>query len=187
MKLLIDNALAIEPVKKKHLPELMELVNVNRLFLREWLTWLDYIKTPEEFALFVEGAEKRTEEGLEFSGVIVQNDRIVGRMGLYHIDKMNRIASIGYWVGEDTQGKGVITKACDAILKHGFETLNLNRIEIKCGTGNSRSLAIPKRLGFQREGIIRQGEYLNGRFIDLYLYSMLKDEWLEIQSKTKDD
>jgi ribosomal-protein-serine acetyltransferase len=186
MKLLIDSTLAVEPIGQKHHGQLMELVNTNRLYLREWLNWLDYMKTSEEFQRFVEGAEQRTNEGLEYSGVIVQNDRVIGRMGLYHIDKMNRIAAIGYWVSEETQGKGIITKACEAIIQYGFETLSLNRIEIKCGTGNSKSIAVPKRLGFQREGIIRQGELLNGRFIDLYLYSMLKDEWLEIRAKADD-
>jgi ribosomal-protein-serine acetyltransferase len=185
MKLLIDSTLAIEPLEEKHLSQLVELVNDNRLYLREWLTWLDFMKTPEDFKRFVQGAEKNNASGREFSAVILQNGRLVGRIGLYQLDRMNKIGTIGYWVGEDAQGKGIITKACEEILKHGFETLDLNRIEIRCGTGNSRSLAVPKRLGFQREGIVRQGEFLNGRFIDLYLYSMLKEEWTEICAKAE--
>lgn len=187
MKLTIDSTLAIEPLEEKHLDQLMELVNANRLYLREWLTWLDFMKTPEQFGRFVEITGENNEAGKEFSAVIVQNGNVVGRIGLYQVDKMNKIAAIGYWVGEEMQGKGIVTKACETLLKYAFETLDLNRIEIRCGTGNSRSLAVPKRLGFQREGIVRQGEFLNGRFVDLYLYSMLKDEWREICSKSTAD
>lgn len=180
MRTVIDSTLALETLKESHWPLLMEVVNANRTYLREWLTWLDLMKTPEEFRAYVTGAEKRNAEGIEYSCVILYKEEIVGRIGLYFMDKMNRIASIGYWVSEEHQGEGIISKACEAVLQYGFEELNLNRIEIKCGTGNSKSIAVPKRLGFQREGIIRQGELLNGRFVDLYLYSMLRDEWKEL-------
>ena len=53
----------------------------------------------------------------------------------------------------------------------------LNRIEIKCAVGNNKSRAIPQKLQFKQEGILRQAELLNGKFIDLYLYAMLKEEW----------
>lgn len=177
MKLPIDSTLTIEPIAGKHLDELIELVNANRPYLHEWLSWLDCVKVPHEFQQFIVASEKRTTAGLEYSAVILENDRLVGRIGLYQLDRINRIASIGYWISEAAQGKGIISKACKAITTYGFEELGLNRIEIKCATGNYRSQAIPKRLGFQREGIIRQGELLNGRFIDLYLYSMLHADW----------
>jgi ribosomal-protein-serine acetyltransferase len=180
MKTLIDSVLAIETVKESHWSQLMDVVNANRTYLREWLTWLDFMKTPEEFRNFAAASEKRNAEGSEYSCVILYKEQVVGRIGLYFLDKMNRIASIGYWVSEEHQGEGIISKACETVMKYGFEELNLNRIEVKCGTGNSKSLAIPKRLGFQREGIIRQGELLNGRFVDLYLYSMLQEDWKEL-------
>jgi len=71
----------------------------------------------------------------------------------------------------------ILTKCCTALINHGFNELGLNRIEIKCATGNKKSRTIAEKLNFKREGILRQAEWLNGRFIDLYLYSMLKEEW----------
>jgi ribosomal-protein-serine acetyltransferase len=74
------------------------------------------------------------------------------------------------------QGKGIITKSCKAIIDFSFLDLHLNRIEIKCGTENFKSKTIPEKLNFTQEGIIRQGELLYDKFIDLNLYSLLKND-----------
>lgn len=84
---------------------------------------------------------------------------------------------MGYWLAENCTGKGIITKSCKVIINYAFETLALNRIEIKCGTGNYKSKGIPEKLGFVQEGILHQAEYLNDGYIDLYLYSLLKKDW----------
>jgi ribosomal-protein-serine acetyltransferase len=50
-------------------------------------------------------------------------------------------------------------------------------VEIRCGTGNRKSCAIPERLGFQREGVAREADWVSGRWVDLVIWSMLEDEW----------
>jgi ribosomal-protein-serine acetyltransferase len=57
----------------------------------------------------------------------------------------------------------------------------LNRVEIHCAAGNTKSAAIPRRLGFTLEGTIREGQFLNGRYHDTLLFSMLKREWVQLQ------
>lgn len=177
MRILIDSDLTIELITTAHQDELMNVVNANRAYLREWLIGLDVLKNDFDFHQFVKRATEKNDSGEECSCVILENGKIIGRIGLYEIDRLNNSASIGYWVTEETQGRGIITRACEAILNFAFEKLQLNRVEIRCAAENARSSAIPKRLGFQREGIIRQGELLNGVYIDLYLYSMLKEDW----------
>jgi len=183
MRHLIDTTLAIELIAEKHIDQLIMLVSENRLYLREWLTWVDNLKSPEDFKTFVQNASQQNNHGSHYSCVILEHEQVIGRIGLYGIDSLNKIASIGYWVGEQWEGKGIVSKACEVILRHGFDTKQLNRIEIHCATGNSKSLSIPKRLGFQREGILRQAELLNGQFVDHYCYSMLHEDWVETYSK----
>jgi len=77
---------------------------------------------------------------------------------------------------ESAQGKGVMTKSCKVIIDFCFAELQLNRIEIKCAKDNLRSKRIPEKLNFKKEGIIRQGEFLNNAFIDLNLYSLLRND-----------
>jgi ribosomal-protein-serine acetyltransferase len=64
------------------------------------------------------------------------------------------------------------------MIDEGFTRLHLNRIEIRAALENFKSQAIPERLGFKKEGLIRQGEFVNDHFVDLYVYSLLKEEWL---------
>ncbi len=87
------------------------------------------------------------------------------------------MASLGYWLGENFAGNGIITKSCKAMINYAFTTLNLNRIEIKCATKNYKSKAIAERLHFKQEGILKQVELVNEKFINLYLFVMLKSEW----------
>ncbi len=58
-----------------------------------------------------------------------------------------------------------------------LDDLGLHRVTIECGTGNHKSCAIPERLGFVREGLIRQGEWVNDRWVDLVVWGMLEDDW----------
>ncbi|MEO6949604.1 MAG: GNAT family protein, partial [Ginsengibacter sp.] len=58
-----------------------------------------------------------------------------------------------------------------------FQKIGLNRIEIKAAVRNLKSQAIPIKLNFKKEGVLRQAEFVNNEFIDLFLYSILKEEW----------
>jgi ribosomal-protein-serine acetyltransferase len=102
---------------------------------------------------------------------------LCGSLGCHPIDWANRTSSIGYWIAPDRQGRGVVTKSCAVILDYLYEELGLHRVEIRCGTGNLRSCAIPERLGFRREGVAREAQWVSGRWIDLVVWSMLREEW----------
>ena len=177
MILKYDNNLSLELLSAKHAEQIFHLVEGNRVHLREWLPWVDHMKTLGQFQQFILTSMQRWEAGSEIPFMIMQNDIAIGRVGIYHIDAYNKIGSIGYWLGKDFSGQGLITKVCSILIDYAFEKMNLNRIEIKCGTKNNKSKAIAERLQFTQEGIIRQGEFVNNSFIDLYLFSMLKHEW----------
>lgn len=167
----------LEPLDDKHAIPFFSIVDRDRAYLKEWLPWVDFMQSAAHFGLFIQGAKRRQENKEEVSYAIVYDRQVAGRIGLHYINHQNKIASIGYWLGEQYQGRGIITASCKKLVTYGFNILGLNRIEIKCGTGNYKSQAIPERLGFKKEGIIRQGELVNDTFIDLCLYSMLKQEW----------
>lgn len=75
------------------------------------------------------------------------------------------------------QGKGLMTKACETLVRHAFEDLGLNRVEIRAAVDNRKSRAIPERLGFQQEGVLRDAEWLYDRYADLVVYAMLAKDW----------
>ncbi len=177
MKIKVDDTIRLEFVEETHANSLLTLVNANRDYLREWLPWVDNMQTIENFQKHINDTKNRAALKTDFGFAIFLNNDLIGRIGLFHINHPNKIAEIGYWLAYRLQGNGIITKCCTALINHAFTVLELNRIEIKCGVGNIKSRAIAEKLQFKQEGILRKAEWLNGNFIDLYLYGMLKDEW----------
>jgi ribosomal-protein-serine acetyltransferase len=177
VKIKVDDTIVLELIDNHHAEVLSQLVKVNRLHLREWLPWVDHMRTVEDFRKYINSSKQRYANHAEVGFVIIADQVMIGRVGLYNIDLTNKSASIGYWLDKEWLGKGIITRCCKAIIDEGFKRLHLNRIEIRAALENFKSQAIPERLGFKKEGIIRQGEFVNNQFVDLYVYSMLKEEW----------
>lgn len=177
MVIKIDDSLSLELLNEDHAEAMFNLIDTNRAHLKEWLPWVDHMQSIENFLNHIADCKKKEAEGTDYAFAIRMNDEIVGRIGIHYIDLRNKIASLGYWLGDGYQGKGVITKATKALTDHCFNELSMNRLEIKCATGNLKSRAIAETLNFKQEGILRQSELVNGRFLDLYLYSKLKEEW----------
>jgi ribosomal-protein-serine acetyltransferase len=177
MMIKVDDTISLELLDDKHAVPVFNLIDNNRHYLREWLPWVDNMCSIENFKNYILKCKKESEQGRDFGCVIIYNGTVAGRIGIHNIDKQNKIASIGYWLAKDFAGKGIITTSCKALINYAFDALDVNRIEIKCGTANFKSKAIPMRLNFTEEGIIRQGEFVNNKFIDLFIFSMLKNEW----------
>jgi len=176
MTIIVEQNIRLELITENHAQQIFDLIDSNRAYLREWLSFVDRIQSVATAENFVKGTMQRNKEGIEFAFVIIENDNVIGRIGMYKIDSQNKIGEIGYWLAENSQGKGIIIKSCRSIIDFCFEDLQLNRIEIKCGTENIKSKSIPKKLNFTQDGVIRQGEFLYNKFIDLNLYSLLKSE-----------
>ncbi len=103
---------------------------------------------------------------------------LIGLAGLGGISGVNRTAEFGLLIGERTsQSKGYGTEATRLMLRYGFSELNLNRIELRVLETNSRGIRAYERAGFVREGCDREAVFRGGRYVDMYRYSILRDEW----------
>jgi ribosomal-protein-serine acetyltransferase len=167
----------LDLLDEPHAGELFALVDGNRAYLRQWLPWLDQNTEVGHTRAFIQAARKQHADGNGFTCGIRWRGQLVGVVGLHAIDWANRKTSVGYWVAEAHQGKGIVTRACAALLPHLFDDLFLNRVEIGCAPGNAKSAAVPERLGFVREGLLRQRERLYDRFVDQVVYGLLASEW----------
>ena len=102
---------------------------------------------------------------------------LIGTCGYYDWNRTMRKAEIGYDLDPAYWGSGIMTEALQAILKYGFERLNLNRIQAIIDSKNTRSIKLVERLGFKNEGVFRQNSYFKGQFRDDAVFSLLKHEW----------
>jgi ribosomal-protein-serine acetyltransferase len=89
------------------------------------------------------------------------------------IDRVARNAIIGYWLAEEYEGRGLITRAVRALIDHAFGEWQLHRVEIRAAAENVRSRAVPERLGFTQEGVLREAELVGGEYQDLVVYGLV--------------
>jgi len=158
------------------------LVEKNRAYLREWLPWVDYTQSVADVESFISRASQQLADGRGPNAGIWVEGALCGSIGCHPIDWSNRNCSIGYWLDAGFQGKGLVSQCCTSLLDYLFDDLFLHRVTIRCGTANTRSCAIPARLGFQREGVIREAEWVSNRWIDLVIWGMLAADWRESKS-----
>lgn len=104
--------------------------------------------------------------------------KIIGDCGFNHFDFRNDVAVIGYVISRSYWGRGLATNAVGAMLSWGFEQLGLNRIEATINPDNARSIRVAEKLGFMREGRLRDYRRMSGGgFRDCYIYGLLRREW----------
>jgi len=175
----IEEDIELRLLEERHTEELFVLVNGNRHYLREWLPWLDNNRSIEDTEEFLRDSLEQFRVNNGFQCGIWYRGELAGVIGYHRIDWVNRATSIGYWLGAGFQGMGLMTKACRALINYAFDEMRLNRVEIRCAVENRKSRAIPERLGFKEEGVIRQAEWLYDRFVDHVVYGMIQTEWRE--------
>jgi RimJ/RimL family protein N-acetyltransferase len=120
----------------------------------------------------------QSEQDLALGIVARAADRLIGVTGLHQIDFKNRHACFGILIGEkDEWGKGYGTEATSLVVKHAFETLNLNRVWLYVFEYNQRGRRSYERVGFRQEGVLRQDCYREGRYWDTLVMAILREEW----------
>lgn len=160
-------------------PALIALIDASRGHLKEWLPWVNNNRTAEDSLRFIKESLDKYGTNTGLSMGIWYKGRLSGSIGFVNIDMLNRRAIIGYWLDSSLTGKGIMTRACKAMLDYAFDMLALNRVEIYVSPGNVKSRAVPERLGFTNEGTLRKVEWLNDRFVDGTVYGILREEWPE--------
>ncbi len=142
--------------------------------------WLSYdTKTPDESERTLAGVlsraklEPRTEYYLAVT--LPESDRLIGlvRVGLTGV----KAAKLGYAIRADEWGKGYATDAARTAITFGFDQLGLHRITAAIGPDNAASIAVVSRLGFSREGRLRDHVFTNRAWRDSELFSVLQHEW----------
>lgn len=171
-RILISKQLEIKVLNsKKHAAELFALVDSNRTHLRKWLPWVDRTKSVKDSATFIKLVEKEWRTRVAFVYGIFFDGALIGMVGTHEIDFLSRKTSFGYWLARDYCGRGITTRCSEALVKVLFEKLKLNRLEIRTAPKNIPSQRVARHLGFKREAILRQQEWLYDHFVDHVIFS----------------
>lgn len=174
----VDERLQLRQLQLTDANAMFAIVESSREALREWLAWIDFTKKPADCLSFIDKTLQNAQNHYSLTAGIFMDHRLIGCVSLNYIDWQNGITAIGYWLDPAYQGKGVMTASVRAMIDYAFYQLQLNRVEIRAALQNKRSRAIPERLGFQKEGVIRQGEWLSDHYVDLAVYGLLARDWV---------
>lgn len=168
----LDEGVELRLLELRHAAEYYRLVgdNYGRLY------WLPAEPTPESTERRLRGGLARFAEGTGVDGGIWDHGKLVGFAGLFDIDPSFQSAELGYWVDKGSEGRGLVTLACRALLEYAFEELKLHRVELRCAATNDRSIAVAERLGFRLEGRLVKADRVGGEWVDFLVYGLLDEE-----------
>jgi len=176
-EIIVNELIRLERIKYVHAFHVFQAIDTNRDFLSRWLPFVQQTRSQEDTEAFIRSVLAERGEQKDEIYVIWYQSSFAGLIGLKDTDLVNQKTEIGYWLVERFTGKGIMVRAVKALLEFVFSSMKMNRVQIKCGVGNQKSAAIPKRLGFRFEGIEREGEKHQKGYIDLEVYSLLRNEY----------
>jgi len=172
--------LRLEVLDLPHADAIFRLVDADRARLGAWFAWVEGTRRPEDTRAFIrsaiagrdgpEGAGGGCEWAMRWNGPA--GETLVGVVGIHDVHRADRRASIGYWIAGPYEGRGLVTRAAAALVDHAFGA-GFHRIEIRADVDNRRSRAIPERLAFTLEGVLRDVVWVGGRPRDHAVYARL--------------
>jgi ribosomal-protein-serine acetyltransferase len=165
----ISEGLCLRLLEEEDALELHGLIEANREYLARWLPWAES-QTLVDSEDFIARSRDQVVGNDGFQGALVRDGAIIGMAGFPAVDWAHRSASIGYWLAEGQQGRGMMTAVVRRLVTHALTSWSLDRVEIRVAAENRRSRAIPERLGFVQEGILREAELVGDRHLDLVVY-----------------
>jgi RimJ/RimL family protein N-acetyltransferase len=163
----------LAPLKREYIDKFLDWLNDPEI--TKYLTQYRPLTREMEEDWF--NSLKERENDIIFAILINQN-QLIGNCSIMNIIWKERVGTCGIFIGDkQEQGKGYGTEALKLLLDYGFNTLNLNRIDLKVNDFNLRAIECYRNLGFIEEGRMREATFVNGKYHDQIIMSMLRREW----------
>ena len=167
--------LRLAPKREEHTAASWNAIERSLPELKRFMAWAHF-STPVTTAEHMRTAEAEWNEWTGWDFVIFLGDEVAGSIGLNRYDALWRSANLGYWVRSDLAGQGIATEASNAVIEFAFEEVDLNRLELVANVDNFASQRVAEKVGFQFEGIRRQGAWIGGRGVDVRSYGLLASD-----------
>lgn len=171
--------LTLEPVGSRHVPAILAAVVASRDHLLPWMPWA-VAPTLAGIAATVRENERDWEEAREYHFAMVESGAVIGIAGVNL--SWGVFGEIHYWVRADRAGLGFASEAAREIVRLAFEDLQLIRLELRAGVDNHRSQRVAEKLGFVREGVLRNGMTGSDGPFDAVVFGLVPEDWQRLSS-----
>lgn len=163
-----------------------EAIRESLADLNLWLPWarLDY--TPSDTTAFIRESIQAWKEDRAWDYSVRYNDHPsthIANISFWTVSKLGKIAEIGYWVRSGQTSRGVCTEAVGLLLDEIFDSLGYHKIVLRIAVGNHQSDRVAEKLGFTREGVLREELLIRGNWVDHTLWSLLDREYRAARSR----
>jgi ribosomal-protein-serine acetyltransferase len=165
----------LTPIDPSDGPELWRVIEGSRVHLERWLPWVPFNTSPEASQRYAVACAADWDAGraLRFGIRERHSGALLGVVGLDGCVHLHRSCELGYWLRREVARQGYMTEAAGAVLRFAFDQMGVHRVRCAAATSNHASLGVIRRLGFQQEGIARQAERVNSRWVDHAVFSRL--------------
>jgi ribosomal-protein-serine acetyltransferase len=168
----------LTPIDPADGPELWNAVESSRWHLQRWLPWVPFNDSPEASQRYADACANDWDAGraIRFGIRDRKNNQLLGVVGLDSCVHLHRYCDLGYWLRREATGKGLMAEAASACIEFAFRRIAMHRIRCAAATENHRSLRVIARLHFRFEGIARQAEFVDSRWVDHAVFSRLSTD-----------
>jgi ribosomal-protein-serine acetyltransferase len=173
----ISEDIEIRQLEESDAAVLFALIDRNRAHLGPWLSSQELCETLEDARSFIYFSLERYEHNGAFDAGVWDKGHLCGVVALHTINWEKCQSDIGYWLGAEFQGRGLMITAVRAVVNYAFDRCRLKRVTINCAVNNLKSRAIPERLGFKLERIKPEGESVDEQLADRAVYGMFDWKW----------
>lgn len=172
---LVTPRLTLEATIPDHAAGLWEATEASLPELLVYMAWAVHA-SPENSRAYAQRVAQRFEQSIDWSFTILHDEVVVGAISLMNYEAMFNVAEMGYWIRSDLAGRGLITEAGLAVCDFGFDEVHLHRIELRAWVENPASIRVAEKLGFTREGLLREASWAQAGYQDMYIYGLLESD-----------
>lgn len=177
----------LRPFERRDVKPLIEAVHASLPELHEWLPWAHLGYNKDDAQAFVRDSQRAWKDARAFDFVIrrpSEPTRHLGNISVWHVSKAFHTGEIGYWVRTDETAHGVATEVSARMLQVAFDELSMHRVILRIAVGNRASERVAEKLGFTREGVLREEIKVRGQWLDHAVWGLLEHEYRKSKSGT---
>ena len=174
----------LRPFRKRDAEALLEAVRHSMPDLYPFLPWATHGYNQANATRFIRNTTRAWREQRAFNFAIRDAEGAgphLGNVSVLYVSKDSRTGEIGYWINSGNTGQGTAAEVTARIVQVAFEELGLHRVVLRIAVGNRPSERVAEKLGFTREGVLREELEVHGTWLDHTAYSMLEHEYMSAE------
>ncbi len=174
---LMQFRLGLKSMEDADIVQLWKVIKNNKDSLRPWLDWVDLVQSQDEYRSYMERVKYEQSIGIQKQIILTVDDVAAGEIVFEDFDARVRSCMMGYWLNPELHNQGIMTSACTRAINMAFESLNIDKVNVRFISDNTASHKLASKLGFKLDGVLRKNILYHGQIRDEIIMSLFADEW----------